>query len=1291
MPVPSPECSSPGTRWRRVVVGRSAAVVAAGALTGGLLVAVPSTASAATPLPIATIQGTSRFSPYVGKLVTTTPSVVTAAYPTGGLAGFVIQTPGTGGKKRNLNKASDAVFVYTGKAGVDVKVGDLVTVSGTVTEYPASDDPDVDTLTEIAGSVKVTTSSASYTKVKPVTGVSWAKTYDRRENLESMLYASTETWTVNDTYSLGTYGELGLATGGRLVQPTDKGTAGSAAARKQDQRNIERRVVLDDGLTTKFDKEGDLGTPPYLTRTKDVRVGDTAKLTAPVVVDWRNGAWTLTPTGPTTAGDEVAKLKRKAVEKAPKVKGDLSVASFNVLNYFTTLGTDDKTCVGNPKSSDGTPNTVARGCDQRGAWDSADLGRQQDKIVQAINKLNASVTGLIEIENSAKLGEPTDEALATLVKALNADAGRTKWAYVPSSDQLQPVADQDVITNALIFQPAKASWTGQVYADGQDSVDGAAFGNARTPIAAKFTPAGGGAPMLVVVNHFKSKGCTDAVGLDQDQQDGQSCYNATRVAQADALRAWLPGVQDDARTDAVALVGDFNSYTHEAPLESLYDAGWTSAAKQKDYSYNFDGLSGSLDHVLLNPAAKKRLTGSGVWNINAPEPVLREYSRYKSTAVNYFVGSNPYRASDHDPVKVGFKRGSSREVTLTMLNFNDFHGRIAASSPDTKQFFGTIEQQRANSGERNTVLLSAGDSIGASLFASSVQQDEPTIDVLNAADLDASAVGNHEFDRGFADLTGRVQNEADWTYLGANVYKKGTETPALPEYTIVKRGGLKIGVVGVVTQETSTLVSPAGISGIEFGDPVTAVNRVADQLTDGKKSNGEADLVVAEYHEGASKNQLDPTTGQQVVSLEDQLTASPVFAHIVNDTSAKVAAIFTAHTHQAYAYDAPVPGVVGATRPVTQSGSYAAFLGKVTLTVDTRTKKVLAHTQQNLAPTTVPDADLVASYPRVRRIAGIVDAALDRAEVLGSVKVGEATHELTRAFSAPTEDTRAYESTLSDLVAEMYRSSTASPERGSAQIGVQNPGGVRADLDEGEITFGEAASVLPFANSLFTVDLTGAQFTTLLEQQWQRDAAGDVPSRPYLQLGLSKNVTYTFDASRPEGSRITSVTVDGKPIDEAATYRVATNSFLAAGGDNFRVFGEGKNSKDTGLSDLDSWTDYIKAETPVSPSFAKQAVEVSPLPSSLTAGRTTTFMLSSLDFQSRPTETEDGVTSYKGSDPATTDVTATLNGTEIGTFSATEGSASIALAVPSGATKGAGTLVLEGNTGTTVTIPVTVG
>ena len=634
---------------------RGAAALATLALTAAGLAAWPQTAGASTPLPIATIQSTSRFTPYAGKLVTTTPSQVTAVYPADGLAGFVIQTPGTGGE-RNLRQASDAIFVYTGSRPADVQVGDLVSVTATAQEYPNSTDPDVDSLTELGGTVSVTTSDAGFTKVKPITGVSWARTSRFRENLESMLFADPEPFTVTDSHNLGAYGELGLAAGrGPLVQPTDVAPFGSPRAKAQARTNAARGVVLDDGSSARFTDATNPGTPPYLTRNHDVRLGDTAKLKDPVIVDYRNGEWKFNPTRPTAAGDEVATIINQPREAAPKVGGAMSVASFNVLNYFTTVGSGRAGCRPGPISTDGTAN-VTYDCDVRGAWDAADLARQQIKIVRAINDLDASVVGLMEIENSVKLGEATDESTATLVAALNRAAGRQKWAFVPSATaQLQPVADQDVITNALIYQPDQATWAGQAYADGADAGATGPFSNARTPIAAAFTPARGGASTLVVVNHFKSKGSAPRDPADPNADHGQGSWNVARVAQAKALAAWVPGVQSASGSDSVALLGDFNSYTHEDPLLALEQAGYTNAARQDDYSYSFDGLAGSLDHVLLNGPAERRQTRSAVWNINSIEPTLREYSAYKLTAVDYYRPTI-FRASDHDPVVVGLRR-----------------------------------------------------------------------------------------------------------------------------------------------------------------------------------------------------------------------------------------------------------------------------------------------------------------------------------------------------------------------------------------------------------------------------------------------------------------------------------------------------------------------------------------------------------------------------------------------------------------------------------------------------------
>ncbi len=1255
---------------------RGVAGAASLALVLAAWVGVPAAAQAASPLPIATIQGTGAYTPYAGRTVTTTPSQVTAVYgqTSSDFRGFVIQTPGTGGKHRNLRRASDAIFVYLGSTPFDVKIGDLVSVTGTAAEFPTSTASDIGGLTQIAGSVTVTKSSARYVPVEPVSGLSWRRTAAHRENLESMLFSSKEKFLVSDTYPLARYGELGLSSGRLPVQPTDVAPAGSAKAAAQAALNAASQVNLDDGSNVGFAATAKLParTVPYLTRSHDVRIGSALTLDEPVIVDYRNGKWKFNPTHPTPAGDEVATIRAGKRESVPRTGGDLSVASYNVLNYFTTLGQGRPSCTGGNLDRTGSYN-VTYNCDVRGAWDEADLQRQQAKTVAALNKLNASVVGLMEIENSAKLGEGTDEATRTLVQALNTAAGRTKWAYVPSSTQLQPLADQDVITNALIYQPGRVRLQGSAYADGAESVDGGAFGNARTPIAAAFTPKKGGQPTLVSVNHFKSKGSAPSDPADPNADRGQGAWNVARVAQAKALLGWLPGVQKASGADAVALVGDFNSYTQEDPLRTLYAAGYANAVSPSDYSYSFSGLVGSLDHVLLNRVAAQGKKGSGVWNINSVESDLLEYSTYKTTAIDYYR-ADPYRSSDHDPVIVGLKVAKATSTELTFLNFNDFHGRIALSSPDTVAFFGTIEQERAAAGEKNTLLLSAGDNIGASLFPSAVAQDQPTIDVLNAVDLDASAVGNHEFDKGFSDLTGRVERAADWTYLGANVDKKGTTTPAMQTYRVIKRDGLRIGIIGAVTQETPSLVSPDATATLDFGDPVDAVNRVARQLTDGRSTNGEADVLIAEYHEGAG-------AGSSTSTLQHQVGAGGAFAKIVTKTSPKVAAIFTAHTHMAYAWDAPVPGSSTATRPVLQSASYASLVGKVTLRVDKKSHRVVAHTATNLAVTTTPDAELVARYPRVARISAIVNDAVAQSKVVGAVKIGESTGELSRAFIGSSED-RGGESTLSNLVAEMYRQQTSSPDRGAAQIGVQNPGGVRADVDKGDITYEKAASVLPFANSVFTVDLTGAQFKQVLEQQWQTTANGTPieGSRSYLQLGLSDNVTYTFDASRARGDRITSVAVDGLPIEAGTTYRVATNSFLATGGDNFRAFGTGADIRDRGLSDLEAWVDFIKAQAPVSPSFAKHAVSVVPAPGTLTAGGPTSFTVSRLDFASK-----------SGGDPRTSTLTAILNGEKLGTFPVSGGAAEVTLEVSDDAASGPGLLELTTDTGTIVTLPVTVG
>ncbi|MEZ0449755.1 ExeM/NucH family extracellular endonuclease [Cellulomonas sp. ICMP 17802] len=1248
----------------------------------------PATPTAAT---IAQVQGTGATSPFAGQPVTT-DGVVTAAYPTGGLNGYVIQTPGSGGATDATPGASDALFVFSSATAGSVAIGDHVQVTGLVSEFNG--------LTEITVAAADLVALPAAAAVTPVSGT-WPTTDAVREALESMLFQPTEPFTITNTFTTNQFGEVGLASGALpLLQPTEVGRPGSAEATAAAADNAARGVVLDDGSSTNFLSAANSGlTPPYVSMANPVRVGAAATVTAPVVVDFRNNVWKLNPTKP---GPAAVTFENDRTTAPAAVGGDLKIASFNVLNYFTTLGATTAGCTSfNDRTGD--PVTVSSGCAPRGAWDPADLQRQQDKIVSAINALDADVVGLLEIENSATVDGVPDEALGTLVTALNAAAGSDVWAYVPSSTELPPAAEMDVITNALIYKPAAVQRTGPSRALGTLSGDDQAFGNAREPIGQVFTPVAGGKPFFVAVNHFKSKGSAGPWPGDADTGDGQGASNESRVRQATALRDWIPTVQGAAK--AVALVGDFNSYTHEDPLQTLYDAGYTDAGTalaDDQYSYSFSGLSGSLDHVLLNAAALKRATGADIWEINAEESIALEYDRYNYHGT-LFYAPDEYRSSDHDPVVVGLAKGvSAKPVNLTLLDINDFHGRI---DTNTVKFAGTVEQEKAAAiaAGNPVAFVSAGDNISASLFASAVQQDQPTIDVLNALELNASAVGNHEFDKGFQDLTDRVianKTNAKWDYLGANVYLKGTTTPALPEYSIIDMGGVAVGVIGAVTGETPSLVSPGGITQIDIGDPVDAVNRVAAQLSDGDESNGEADVLVASYHEGASEGLPNGT-------LEDEVAQGGAFAKIVDETAASVDAIFTGHTHQQYAWASPVPGKPGATRPVLQTGSYGEYIGEVGLTFDPSTGEIVAHTQKNVPRLVAPvvagntpaqneaafAAALVAKYPRVAQVNTIVSAALAYANTVGSVPVGSVTKDITTAFTGGTygpdgytapataRDDRASESSLGDLVANALRDTLAPANLGGAQIGVVNPGGLRAELlyaPDGVITTAEANGVLPFVNNLWTTSLTGAQFKVMLEQQWQTNADGTIPTRPYLQLGLSDNVTYTYDAAAPAGSHITSITVNGSPIDPAASYRIGTFSFLTTGGDNFRVFTQGTNARDSGLIDRDGWIAYLQAHPGLAPDFARQAVGVPTVPTSVTAGDALAFPVTKLDLTSL------------GS-PLNTSLDVRLDGTSIGTAPVSGGSASVSVTIPSGTTAGAHTLTLVASpSGTTVTLPLTV-
>ncbi|QNE48076.1 bifunctional metallophosphatase/5'-nucleotidase [Glaciihabitans sp. INWT7] len=608
-------------------------------------------------------------------------------------------------------------------------------------------------------------------------------------------------------------------------------------------------------------------------------------------------------------------------------------------------------------------------------------------------------------------------------------------------------------------------------------------------------------------------------------------------------------------------------------------------------------------------------------------------------------------------------------VAIDILSFNDFHGRLEASSPSAGAAVlgGLVNSFRA--ANPNTLLVSGGDSIGASTFTSFIQKDQPTIDALNAIGVDASAIGNHELDQGQADLEGRVIPATNYPLLSANIYNRTTGQPEFAQYALKQVGGITVGFIGATTDETPSLVSPAGVAKLEFRDIPTEVNRVADQLSDGDPTNGEADVIVLTVHEGAADATLASATGDSA------------FGKIVSTVDANVDAIVSGHTHQAYNWQLPVPGT-DRTRPVLQAGKYGESYGHLSLSVDPTTKALLSITSE-VKP-------LFGAFAPDPAVASIVAAAVAAAKDKGSVPVGTITADFNRASQKDgVTENRGGESPLGNFVADVQLWAT----NGKAQVALMNPGGLRTDLKykasantpndvDGRVTYQEAASVQPFANTLVTETLTGAQLKQVLEEQWQPATS----TRPFLKLGVSKSLEYRYDPTAAAGSHITAITVNGVPLAATDSVSVVVNSFLASGGDNFVTLAKGTNAGDTGKIDLQSMVDYFVANPVASPDYAQRAVGVTLSSATARPGDGVTLDLSSLLFSNGEPNSGTATVSAGGVvlgqsaiDPSVVDLTDEV------------GRASVAVTVPTNTP--AGTLVLTvavPQTGTSIDVPLTI-
>jgi 5'-nucleotidase len=520
---------------------------------------------------------------------------------------------------------------------------------------------------------------------------------------------------------------------------------------------------------------------------------------------------------------------------------------------------------------------------------------------------------------------------------------------------------------------------------------------------------------------------------------------------------------------------------------------------------------------------------------------------------------------------------SEAPVHVKVLAINDFHGhlrpppggiRIKDPADPTKTLdiaaggaeylaSAVAELRRSNP---NHIFVAAGDLVGASPLVSALFRDEPAVESLGLMGLEVAAVGNHEFDRGSAELL-RLQRGgchpdagcqgprafagATFRYLAASTVDESSGRTLFPAYHVKRFDGVAVAFIGLTLQATPTIVVPSGVRGLRFRDEAQTVNELVPQL----RRQGIEAIVLLIHEGGLPDGDYNECPG----------ISGPIVG-IVNRLDRAVDVVVSGHTHRAY--NCRIDG-----RLVTSADRYGTIVTAIDLVLDPRSGDVVSARADNVIVRNdrysrdPAQSQLIAAYERLaaplaRRVVGRIAAALTR------------------------DESPSGESAIGQVVADAQLAATRAPQDGGAQLALMNPGGVRAALAPqrgGEVHYQDLFAVQPFGNHLVTLTLSGAQLLQLLERQWLGQP------RPRV-LQVSRGFTYAWDAMLPAGQRIVpgSVQLDGRPIDPAADYRVTVNSFLADGGDNFNVLKQGRDAR-TGVVDIDALERYIASEPSIAP------------------------------------------------------------------------------------------------------------
>jgi 5'-nucleotidase len=563
-----------------------------------------------------------------------------------------------------------------------------------------------------------------------------------------------------------------------------------------------------------------------------------------------------------------------------------------------------------------------------------------------------------------------------------------------------------------------------------------------------------------------------------------------------------------------------------------------------------------------------------------------------------------------DRVIVTYGKTKDRTTDVHLLAFNDLHGNLETGGTLYGKYAGgapylakMVKDRQAQYGD-DQVTIHAGDNIGASPLANGLFHEEPITIASNLMNVDLASVGNHEFDKGAAELL-RIQNGgchvdgctgapyalpdgsttdiypgADFQYLSTNVVRNSTGETLFPAYVtrrIKSDSGKKltIGFLGEVLESTPTIVTPTGVAGLTFQDEADAANRVVQSTKTKGNAADSPDTWVLVIHEGGFQSGTAVLNG-----CAGNLTGSPI-ADIASRLDPRVKVIVSAHTHAEYRCTITAGGV---TRLITSASSFGRVLSDITLTIDDKTGELVSASAENTvvenalnAPPEVRVPDPAKEDPQV---AAVRDQYVAASAPLANRVIGRIQGDLTRTATAFGE------SALGDVIADAQFVATQPAPLGGAQLAFMNPGGIRADLLQsaissggeafGEVTYGEAFTVQPFGNSLVTKTMTGDMLRRLLEQQFP-GCHGQLVRRV---LQISNTFRYEQDpAAATCADRIGRMWVGGVEVAPGDSFRVTMNNFLAFGGDGFTVFNEGTNALG-GAQDIDAFVAAFEAAEP---------------------------------------------------------------------------------------------------------------